>query len=184
MEKGGLVATFYSFKGGVGRSFALASVASALAKWGFRVLAVDWDLDAPGLSSYFKLGPQKGLFELILQSREHQTSSSDSPNTASPPEREWRSAVAKPRLIALDGQLDVITAGRQDTDYVNALQEIRWKDLYEYEGFAKTLERWRAEWKEDYDFVLIDSRTGVTDIGALCTVHLPDILFVFFTANR
>src|SRR6185295_7403991 len=49
----GVVYTFYSYKGGVGRSMALANVAALLAKWGRRVLVVDWDLEAPGLERYF-----------------------------------------------------------------------------------------------------------------------------------
>jgi MinD-like ATPase involved in chromosome partitioning or flagellar assembly len=49
----GTVVTFYSYKGGVGRTFALANVATLLALWGYRILCVDWDLEAPGLSLYF-----------------------------------------------------------------------------------------------------------------------------------
>ncbi len=51
----GTLVTFYSYKGGVGRSFALANVGVALAAWGYRVLCIDWDLEAPGLSHYFKV---------------------------------------------------------------------------------------------------------------------------------
>lgn len=47
------VVTFYSFKGGVGRTFALCDVAVYLARWGYRVLCVDLDLEAPGLTRYF-----------------------------------------------------------------------------------------------------------------------------------
>src|ERR1039458_3724505 len=42
--------TFYSFKGGVGRSMALINTAGILAGRGFRVLVIDLDLEAPGLS--------------------------------------------------------------------------------------------------------------------------------------
>src|SRR5215471_2622045 len=49
----GTVVTFYSYKGGVGRTFILANVATLLARWGFRVLCIDWDLEAPGLAHYF-----------------------------------------------------------------------------------------------------------------------------------
>ena len=48
-----IVYTFYSYKGGVGRSMALANVAALLARAGHRVLAIDWDLEAPGLERYF-----------------------------------------------------------------------------------------------------------------------------------
>lgn len=45
-----LVVTFYSFKGGVGRTTALTFVANMLALRGKRVVVVDFDLEAPGLS--------------------------------------------------------------------------------------------------------------------------------------
>jgi len=59
----GQVITFYSYKGGTGRSMALANVASLLAQRqvdGKDVLMVDWDLEAPGLHRFFRdrLGPQ------------------------------------------------------------------------------------------------------------------------------
>src|ERR1017187_5245792 len=44
--------TFYSFKGGVGRSMAVMNVAYTLAGWGRHVLVVDMDLEAPGLSGF------------------------------------------------------------------------------------------------------------------------------------
>jgi len=53
MKNQGSVYTFYSYKGGVGRSMALANVAVLLASWDKKVLVVDWDLEAPGLHQYF-----------------------------------------------------------------------------------------------------------------------------------
>ena len=50
--------TFYSFKGGVGRTTALTHVAWILALRGRKVVAVDLDLEAPGLSTAFNLNPQ------------------------------------------------------------------------------------------------------------------------------
>src|SRR5436189_94654 len=49
----GTIATFYSYKGGVGRSMALANAAVLLARAGRRVLVVDFDLEAPGIEQYF-----------------------------------------------------------------------------------------------------------------------------------
>ena len=45
------IVLFYSFKGGVGRSTALAATASHLASNGDRVVVLDADLDAPGVAS-------------------------------------------------------------------------------------------------------------------------------------
>src|SRR5713226_6057245 len=53
----GRIITFYSFKGGTGRSMAVANVGYLLASPQYgakKVLLVDWDLEAPGLHRYFK----------------------------------------------------------------------------------------------------------------------------------
>src|SRR3954464_12149614 len=65
----GSVFTFYSYKGGVGRSFTLANIAVLLARWGHRVLCLDWDLEAPGLGDYFRprlpARPSGGVVDLV-----------------------------------------------------------------------------------------------------------------------
>ena len=48
-----MIVTFYSYKGGVGRSMALANVAEWFRLQGLKVVMVDWDLEAPGLESFF-----------------------------------------------------------------------------------------------------------------------------------
>src|SRR5207244_6984017 len=45
----GKIVTFYSYKGGTGRTMALANTAWILASDGKQVLVVDWDLDSPEL---------------------------------------------------------------------------------------------------------------------------------------
>ena len=51
----GQIITFYSYKGGTGRTMALANLGCLLARdEGFRVLMMDWDLEAPGLHRYFQ----------------------------------------------------------------------------------------------------------------------------------
>jgi MinD-like ATPase involved in chromosome partitioning or flagellar assembly len=165
----GTVITFYSYKGGVGRSFTLANVALLLARWGHRVLCVDWDLEAPGLHDYFRpmmsADPTGGVLDLVddfLAGKAHPTDHTT-------------------RLTGV-GALDFIAAGRDDPDYVGRIQEINWERLYEM-GFGTYLDLCRERWTADYDFVLLDSRTGVSDIGGICTAHLPDRLVVLFTAN-
>ncbi len=66
-----MIVTFYSFKGGVGRSMAVANVADILARQGLRVLMVDFDLEAPGLEQYFQINHaaarrNPGLLDLLL----------------------------------------------------------------------------------------------------------------------
>ena len=71
-KRNGLVCTFYSYKGGVGRSMALANVGAVLAKAGHKVLLVDWDLEAPGVHRYFhpflddkELQSTEGLIDMV-----------------------------------------------------------------------------------------------------------------------
>src|ERR1700739_3100573 len=71
--KRGEIVTFYSYKGGQGRSIMLANVAWILASNGKRVLALDWDLEAPGLHHYFRpylidpdLSTSNGIVDMII----------------------------------------------------------------------------------------------------------------------
>ncbi|MCY4656841.1 MAG: ParA family protein, partial [Gammaproteobacteria bacterium] len=62
------VVTFYSFKGGVGRTMALVNTAVHLAQNGRRVLLVDFDLEAPGLDTFPLLRPKShtpGIVEFV-----------------------------------------------------------------------------------------------------------------------
>jgi MinD-like ATPase involved in chromosome partitioning or flagellar assembly len=170
----GTVVTFYSYKGGVGRSFALANVAAALAGWGYRVLCIDWDLEAPGLGMYFRrwLDPQRpGLLEFL----EDVTAGRELDRTP---------AVTTVEMPGREDRLHLIASGRQDDAYEARIQDIDWAALYEHHQFGTILEDLRTRWTTGYDFVLIDSRTGVTDIGGICTAQLPDILVFMFTANH
>jgi hypothetical protein len=63
------------------------------------------------------------------------------------------------------------------------VRQFSWSEFFERHGGGSILDRWRDEWKSTYDFVLIDSRTGITDLGGVCTIFLPDILVLVFTAN-
>ena len=59
------VTTFYSFKGGVGRTTALVNAAVELANRGYRVLTVDFDLDAPALDTFDIMRPRKQVPGII-----------------------------------------------------------------------------------------------------------------------
>ncbi|WP_295393466.1 P-loop NTPase [uncultured Thiodictyon sp.] len=73
-----MIVTFYSYKGGVGRSMALANVAEWFRRQGLKVVMVDWDLEAPGLESFFStdaaeresLGGKPGLIDIIVAYRD------------------------------------------------------------------------------------------------------------------
>jgi cellulose biosynthesis protein BcsQ len=166
----GTILTFYSYKGGVGRTLALANVGALLSTWGYRVLCLDWDLEAPGLHLYFERwihdSGSPGLVELIAE-----------------PDADWRQHLMEVTLPEAPGPLHLLPAGRFDDTYVRRMQDIDWALLYQEHELGARLESLREEWKKEYDFVLIDSRTGVTDIGGICTIQMPDQLVLLFTAN-
>ena len=56
-------------------------------------------------------------------------------------------------------------------------------DFYERLNGGAQLEEVRANMRRHYDWVLIDSRTGISDTAGVCTVQLPDILVVCIALN-
>lgn len=175
----GIVYTFYSFKGGVGRTMALANVAALLAKWGFSVLAVDWDLEAPGLEQFFaKLNPD------IRRLRREKPGIVDLMHAGSNGARlKWQDCLIDIGINGGKGRLSILSAGRNDDKYSAGLHSLNFPELFDKHGLGSYIETLRNEWISEFDFVLIDSRTGVTDIGGICTVHLADVLVLLFTAN-
>ena len=187
----GKIVTFYSFKGGTGRTMALANVAWILASNGLKVLVVDWDLDSPGLHRYFhpfleppKVAATPGIFELITEYVWDATQVADRPD-------DWAQGYAQilPHAISVnwpfpdDGTLDFVSAGRQNRDYSSAATTIDWDNFYDRLDGGQFIDALRADMKAHYDYTLIDSRTGLSDIADICTVHLPDILVDCFTLN-
>lgn len=172
----GRIVTFYSYKGGVGRSMALANVALLLAQRGLKVLAVDCDLEAPGLERYF------GQFEQRVAGAGFLRMVSDV--VARGPEavdyRRYCSTVE----TGTPHPLQLLASGReQDEDYSRALEHFDWGALFARHGGGAFFERLRSQWLEDHDLVLVDSRTGLSDTGGICTIQLPDVVVAMFTAN-
>ncbi len=60
-----LIVTFYSFKGGVGRTTLAAAVALHLARMKKHVFTVDLDLEAPGLGTLLGYAPGPGVLDVI-----------------------------------------------------------------------------------------------------------------------
>jgi MinD-like ATPase involved in chromosome partitioning or flagellar assembly len=177
----GLVCTFYSYKGGVGRSMALANVAVMLARWGQRVLLIDWDLEAPGLERFFgnrlhgSRVSQPGLIDLISSHDVENSGSGRSPIN-------WRDCLLKVSVPQGEA-IDIIHAGREGETYASQLRALNWDRLFA-QGFGRQLESIRDEWRVQYQYILIDSRTGITDIGGICSILLPDYLVSLFTTTE
>lgn len=170
--------TFYSFKGGVGRTLALLNVAVFLARKGNRVCIADFDLEAPGVDSYAGFEPptpdQPGIVEFVSD------------------------YLADPKLIAPScakyiypvklenaresAALWVMRAGRQDAAYREKLSVLDWNKLFEKQDGLPLFDNLKGELFDEHgcNFLLLDSRTGLTDVGGLCTGILPDAVILMF----
>src|SRR5438445_3622518 len=167
-----MFATFYSYKGGVGRSMALANIACLLAQdveHPQRVLLWDFDLEAPGLHRlYPPQQPHKfGFVDLVY-------------NYA----RTGRISEVRDFIYpsVVEG-VDVLPAGIVDQPYCEKLQELHWPMFFTadpadsgplFGPLRKAIE------DLGYDYVLIDSRTGLNDQAGICTQVLPDLLLILF----
>ncbi|MCY4313830.1 MAG: ParA family protein [Gammaproteobacteria bacterium] len=169
--------TFYSFKGGVGRTMSLVNTAFTLAMEGRNVIVVDFDLEAPGLDTFNALKPDRevpGVIDFVIQYLE---------TGQSPDAREFIAECAKIRDKG--GKLWIMPSGRTGT-YAANLNQIDWKELYENQDGFLLFEDLKAQWREELnpDYVLIDSRTGHSDTSGICTRQLPDAVVVFFFPNE
>jgi MinD-like ATPase involved in chromosome partitioning or flagellar assembly len=171
------VVTFYSFKGGVGRSMALVNVAAEIARRGKRVLVVDFDLEAPGLDTFDITSSdrsKRGLLDFVDEFR----------RTAEVPD--VKEYVYQAQVDLGDGQLWVMPAGQRDEKYDNRFRSMDWADLYARQDGFLLFEDLKAQWNKvlKMDYVLIDSRTGYTDVGGICTRQLPNAVVIFFFPNE
>jgi cellulose biosynthesis protein BcsQ len=172
------IITFYSYKGGVGRSMALSNVAFELSKRSKKVLIVDWDLEAPGLEKYFSnysiIGHDKsgnGLLQLLIAMRNGD---------------DWNYQQYTGTLNPSAGMpLTILGSGRDkdSANYSSLLEKFDWENFFSEKKGGLHLENLRNQWLNDFDFVLIDSRTGLSDSSGICTIMMPDVLIPMFTAN-
>lgn len=168
------VVTFYSFKGGVGRTMCLVNIASQLAQGGKKVLIADFDLEAPGIPTFELTAPKTeaaGLTEFITSYRS---------SGVAPPVNNF---VYRAKSYESGGSIDVMPAGLHDAGYSSRLNSIDWVRLYSKEDGYVLFEDLKQQWQDTIapDYVLIDSRTGHSDVEGICTRQLPDaVCFLFF----
>ena len=191
-----MIYTFYSYKGGVGRTMALANVAELFRRRGKRVLMIDWDLEAPGLEQFFFQGEpleevraQAGIMELLQDYKQQMTKSLDLSDRENWPFKKPQDlALRLDREPTSSGELWLLTPGRRSEEYFSAYSQavlnFNWQDFYENWAGDGYFDWFRRQCKSFADLILIDSRTGVTEMGGVCTYHLADIVVLLCAANN
>lgn len=174
-------ATFYSYKGGVGRTLALANVGISLAMRGKKVLLVDFDLEAPGLTTLDLFSSARGEIGIVEWVQEFLEIGSVPDAT----KYIHTCHVSRDSDAGDNAFLVHLMPAGADTEYPLRFGAIDWSKLYsEQDGFL-LVEDLRQQWTDlGFDYVLIDSRTGLTDVGGICTRQLPDATVVVFFPNE
>lgn len=193
-DREGRVLCFYSYKGGCGRTMALANVAWILAANGRRVAVVDWDLESPGLHRYFPstvldpsaLTGNPGVIDMV---RDFEWAAT---HDQAPDPEQWYLQNTRIRDLAISlrwpfphgGCIHFVSAGLQNRTYSAAVASLDWDKFYADLGGGLLFDAMRRDMRENYDYTLIDSRTGYSDVADICTIHLPDVLVDCFTLNN
>ena len=178
--------TFYSYKGGVGRSLLLANVARYLSRFGQKVFVIDFDIEAPGLYYKFNLSkiigkdtPYTGVVDYVTEFLQNEQM----------PENLERFAHEVDRRENVGGSVHLMPAGDVRTaDYWKHLAGINWHELFFSEKaygvpfFLELKERIRRQYQPDY--LLIDARTGITEVGGVATTILPDFVVCLLLHNQ
>ena len=165
-----LVVSFYSLRGGVGRSTALAYTARILAAEGRKVVCVDMDLEAPGLAVLFGADEEaqdgRGVVDLLVR-----LDQGEEPDLSR-------------YLIQVDETVDLycLPGGRADADYARLLRFIdpaAWyrEDQNPMRDLLKGLAE-RLPFRPDV--ILFDARTGFNPFNAPLLFDLADLAVVSF----
>lgn len=206
-DRRGQTITFYSYKGGVGRSMALVNIACLAAKEKKKILLIDCDLEAPGLHQFFETDKNApGFVELIesvaewVENEEHNNEEgychfmaekagafiSKNVNPIAPAGKTLTAAPNEALSTVTEYEtsisVDLIKSGRFDGNYSKKLGALNWVDLYNkapafFRTFAYCLEK-------DYDYIFVDARTGLADTSGICTMLMPQKLVLVFALNN
>lgn len=184
-----MIISFYSYKGGVGRSQLCANIASYLCyRKGKKILLLDWDFEAPGLHYFFdkKHSDIKvdGSIELLnsyvrLMRTEEDITEEDYPFFSN--ESIIPMVYSKTSNV---GKIDLIAGGNYSNNYVHKINHFDWYEFYNLldgKVYIELLKKWLKSL--DYDYIFVDSRTGINDYSGICNIQLPDANIVVMAAN-
>ena len=204
------IITFYSYKGGMGRTTTMFSYALHLAKEDKRVLIIDCDLEAPGYLNFFGLseneqlekGEKNGLVEFLsdtqflgesedididnyilnfVQDKKNNTTNSETQKRLSIRHREIQNIWVMPAGNLNDGVKEGIKSQSRQ-DYLEGLAKLNLGNIQSVaKGFISLFKLLK---NRTFDAILIDSRTGFNDIFGTVAFYLSSCVVGFFGLSR
>jgi septum formation inhibitor-activating ATPase MinD len=165
-----IITTFYSLKGGVGKSTALAYTAKILARRGLTVLCVDMDLKAPTLCALFgkedDVKEHQGLLSVLLSLEK-----GDKPSI-------------QEHIIRLSDTEEIycLPGGIINANYALQLGAINPSSWYSQEDnkLRKLIELLKEDLSFNPDVILLDAPSGINSVSGPLLFDLADLDIITF----
>ena len=188
------IISFFSYKGGVGRTYLTMQIARCLAGLGKRVIVVDFDFDAPGIPGIFQKNSKEvglegekegyydnikgGIYDLIIEFMIHKDKSNQNEflkrleNYLIPIEEE---GMIKDDAGKVKGSIRILASGKINPTYLIDVSSVEWMHLVTAANKEDSLLTFLEDSlfpalnqiKEKPDYLLFDSRAGITHYGGI-----------------
>ncbi len=194
-----MIVTFYSYKGGVGRTQLATNLAAYFLYYlDKNVLLIDWDLEAPGIHKFFleeyedestgqikyrtTTVKPKGFIDLFNDYRIKISKGGEM--KISELEQLNREEYITPLLTKGNKKVDLLAPAHYDETYSRKINYFDWYEFYDHldgKHFIEYLKKCLKDPKgkntdiDHYDYIFIDSRTGLSDYSGICNIQLPDL---------
>jgi cellulose biosynthesis protein BcsQ len=172
------IVSFYSFKGGVGRTTALVSFAIQCARAKQRVVVIDFDLEAPGAGTWLNPGEgipgaRWGVLDYLLEK----------PIIKEIDLRDYYHVCAR-EAVTGPGEIFVIPAGHLDENYLSKLTRVDLEPAppNEKHPLQQLLLQLRDELQPHW--ILLDSRAGLSDAAGFALSGLAHLHVLFGTSSE
>ncbi len=180
----GKLVSFYSFKGGVGRTTTMMMSAIGVARRGKKVVALDFDLEAPGVSSFFPEDAlsQYGILDFLVESNVYQEEINID---------EYLYPVGEYcHVNQYGGEIYILpavgTAAQNDVEsYRKNLMRFD-MDVPAYEEEKTPIDMLLSKIDSFLkpDYIFIDTRSGIHQIGGITLTRYSDLALLFFYGSR
>jgi len=172
------IVVFYSFKGGLGRSTALAAFAIQRARAGQRVCVVDFDLDAPGIGILLSADEHGttspwGVLDYLLERPHGEVELHDYYH------------ICRRESVTGSGEIYAFPAGKANSGYLGKLARIDFEqpaDKSEPHPLVHLLRQIQEELSPDW--ILMDARAGLSEPAGLLLCGIAHTYVIFGTSSE